>query len=110
MKRQIRLLVENLFDDLYNIDQESNLTIDIADKIYHYDVGDFIFRNKKLYAICCGSKNDFQDKESRFILYEKIGGKKYAKVPSYLEILGKKIKTDENGFNNTQIIKNEYYK
>ena len=34
MKRQIRLLVENLFDELYDIDQESNLTIDIADKIY----------------------------------------------------------------------------
>ena len=35
MKKCIRLLVENLFDDLYDIDQENNLTIDIADKIYY---------------------------------------------------------------------------
>ena len=109
MKKQIRLLVENLFDDLYDIDQETNYDIDLADNVYYYDIGDFIYRNKKLYAICCGSKNDFQDNESRFILYEKLSGKIYAKVPSYLEILGKKTETDENGFNNTQIIKNEYY-
>ena len=34
MKKQIRLLVENLFDDLYHINQEDDVTIDIADKIY----------------------------------------------------------------------------
>ena len=35
MKRQIRLLVENLFDDLYDIDQETNQEIDLADNIYY---------------------------------------------------------------------------
>jgi hypothetical protein len=37
MKKQIKLLIENIFDDIYDIDQENNLTIDIADKIsYNY--------------------------------------------------------------------------
>ena len=34
MKKQIRLLIENLFDDLYNIDQENDFSVDIADNIY----------------------------------------------------------------------------
>ena len=37
MKKQIKLLIENIFDDIYDIDQENNVTIDIADKIsYNY--------------------------------------------------------------------------
>ena len=34
MNKKIKLLVENLFDDLYDIDQENNLTVDIANQIY----------------------------------------------------------------------------
>ena len=35
MKKQLRLLVENLFDDLYDIDQEINSDVDLADQIYN---------------------------------------------------------------------------
>ena len=32
MKKSIKLLVENFFDDIYDIEQENDLTIEIADK------------------------------------------------------------------------------
>ena len=32
MKQDIKYLVESLFDDLYDIDQENELTIEIMDK------------------------------------------------------------------------------
>ena len=38
MNKKIKLLVENLFDDLYDIDQENDLTVDIADDGYIKDV------------------------------------------------------------------------
>ena len=37
MKKQIRQLVENIFDDIYDIDQENNITMEIGNKIsYNY--------------------------------------------------------------------------
>ena len=37
MKKQIRLLIENIFNDIYDIDQENNLYIDIDDQLkYKY--------------------------------------------------------------------------
>ena len=32
MNKNIKLLVENFFDDIYDIEQENDLTIEIADK------------------------------------------------------------------------------
>ena len=109
MKEHIRLLVENLFNDIYDIDNENNLTIEIADELYNYKMGDIYYLNKNPYAICCGESFMFSDNRTRFLLLEKPGINKFAKVPSYLEILGKKNENDENGYENTQIIKNEYY-
>ena len=37
MKKSIKLLVEKLFDDLYDIDQETNQDIDLADQVYKND-------------------------------------------------------------------------
>ena len=71
MKKQIHLLIENLFDDLYDIDQENNLTIDVADKIYKYEVGTIYYKDKKPYAICASTENSLQDFEQRFILITK---------------------------------------
>ena len=123
MQKQIRLLVENLFDDLYNIDQESDLTVDIADKMYQYKLGDIYYENKKPTAICCGDAEDFHDKNPRFAIlgyhwtfkcawansnrgFKKLQSYHYAnfKISSKEQI--KYI--DENGYENTQIIKNKY--
>ena len=43
MKNSIRLLVENLFDDLYDIDQETNSEVDLADDVYSYKLGDIFY-------------------------------------------------------------------
>ena len=70
MKKQIRLLVENLFDDefdnIYNTDLESEIT----DKYMDYKVGDIYYKYKKPFAICCGDKSDFQNNQPRFIPYK----------------------------------------
>ena len=36
MKKQVRLLIETIFNDIYDIDQENNSTIDIADEHLTY--------------------------------------------------------------------------
>ena len=46
MKNSIRLLVENLFDDLYDIDQETNSEVDLADDVYSYKLGDIFYYKK----------------------------------------------------------------
>ena len=33
MKKHIRLLIENIFDDIYDIDQENNITVEIGDNL-----------------------------------------------------------------------------
>ena len=35
MRKPIRLLVENIFYDIYDIDQENNSTVEIADDIFN---------------------------------------------------------------------------
>ena len=67
MKKQIRLLVENLFDDLYDIDQEDDVTIDVADKIYNPELGEIYYKNKNPIAICCGLAESFTDNKYRFL-------------------------------------------
>ena len=124
MKKEIRLLVENLFDDLYNIDQENDLTIDIADKIYTPEIGDIYYKRKKPYAICCGNTEDFKDNKPRYCLlnFNKDKHSKWCKCKEnykFVKELGihrnYDVKTntylkdiDENGYENTQIIKNHY--
>ena len=70
MKRNIRLLVENIFNDIYDIDQENELSIEIADEYLTYNIGDIYYKNKKPYAICLGC-DDFQDFTNRFVLLQK---------------------------------------
>ena len=48
MKRQIKLLIENLFDDLYDINQEFDLTVDIANKIYKPELVNIYYKIYKL--------------------------------------------------------------
>ena len=70
MKKQIRLLIENLFDDEFNnIYNDTDLDTDITDEYMGYSVGDIVYENKKPYAICCGDKSDFQNNQPRFIPY-----------------------------------------
>lgn len=123
MKKSIRLLVENLFDDLYDIDQESNLTIDIADKMYKPDVGYIYYENKKPYALCCGNAEDFKDNKARFLLIKKEFKKaRWNNKDFFVDKLGKhdlddfyvKSKNnfqqiDETGYENTQVMKNNDY-
>ena len=67
MKKQIRLLIENLFDDIY--DDNFDLSSEIAKEhlAKRYNVGDVVYDNNIPYAICCGSKDDFYDKSERFL-------------------------------------------
>ena len=70
MKKQIKLLVEKLFDDLYDIEDEKNIDTDLTDEYIKYDFGDIYYQNKKPYAICLGA-DDFKDFTNRFILLTK---------------------------------------
>ena len=124
MKKSIRLLIENLFDDLYDIDQETNSEIDLADQIYQYEIGNFLYQNKEPYAICCSENTDFQDKYQRFVLFTVDNlksfywgkfGKSIKNIKSinqsfcHLQMTKSKIiRFDEKGYENTQIIKNNY--
>ena len=126
MKKQIRLLIENLFDDefddMYN---DTDLDSEIANEyIGNYKVGDIIYNNKKPYAICCGNAEDFNDNRPRFVLinlkyvdligewclYQKqISKLKHYKCSKYRITDKSSIRhIDENGYENTQIIKNNY--
>ena len=127
MKKQIRLLIENLFDDefddMYN---DTDLDIEIANEyIGNYKVGDLIYNDKKKpYAICCGNAEDFNDNRPRFVLinlkyvdligewclYQKqISKLKHYKCSKYRITDKSSIRhIDENGYENTQIIKNNY--
>lgn len=138
MRKQVRLLIENVFDDLYDIDQENNLSIDIADEhLNMYNIGDIYYDKKKPYAICCGLKSDFQDNQPRFILIKKdfkdkrwciYQDKRYGIYEegdynrSLMKLLGLHTldnfylksqndfkQIDEKGHENTQKIYNKYY-
>ena len=125
MKKQIRLLIENLFDDDFNnIYNDTNLDSEISDEYMGYKVGDIIYKNKKPYAVCCGEKQYFTDNKPRFMSFQ-IYMADYLKwsnintvIPKLkiyndfdkFNILNKSsIKhIDEDGYENTQIIKNNY--
>ena len=81
MRKQIRLLIENLFDDEFNdIYNDTDLDTEITDEYMGYKVGDIIYENKKPYAICCGDKSDFQNNKFRFCLYNKMTVKKWSTI------------------------------
>ena len=122
MKKQIRLLIENLFDDEFNdIYNNVDLNSEITDKYMGYKVGDIVYENKKPYAICCGDKKDFKDEQQRFCLLNHDKLKIWSKQQEMIKELGyneihafyinSKIDRqyiNEKGYENTQIIKNNY--
>ena len=119
MKKQIRLLVEGLFKDLYDIEDQRNIDTEISDNYITYRVGDIFYQNKKPYAICCGNNEDFKDNKQRFALltYEfrnqwctcmtSISKLTIHNYPTPKPITSNKF-IDENGYENTQIMKRNY--
>ena len=124
MRKPIRLLVENIFYDIYDIDQENNSSVEIADDIFNYKVGNIYYLNKKPYAVCCGAPDSFKDNNPRFIYLDikpiakqwttnRIITKKLPNINIYGQLekmpipFNSYISMDENGYENTQIIKNK---
>ena len=104
MKRQIRLLIENLFDDEFNdIYNDTDLDPEITDEYMGYKVGDIIYENKKPYAICCGHKSDFQNNKFRFCLYNKMTVKKWSTIYDF-----NSINDFNNGLLNLQSVLKEH--
>ena len=126
MRKQIRLLLENIFNDIYDIDQENNSSVEIADDIFIYKVGDIYYKNKEPYAICCGDSDSFKDNKQRFCLFNNVSDRllwnlkrkeikelkcydtSYFVIVDKLQYRNDIIHIDENGYLNTQIIKNKY--
>ena len=125
MRKEIRLLVEGFFDDdIFNSNDINQDIQDIGDQYYNYHVGDIYYENNKPYAICCGESKYFMDKTPRFLLilpgYYKKCWHKYNKfipqlkrhnyIPQPQNLYENKtiLHIDENGYENTQIIKNNY--
>ena len=124
MNKSIRLLVEGFFDDeIFNTDNDIKQDIEDLGKYYDYRVGDIYYLNKKPYAICCGEPKYFKDNKPRFCLLNDSGiSFKWRVKNKLVKKLGRfKIDSfdlnsfndfkhiDEDGYKNTQIIKNNYY-
>ena len=123
MNKNIRLLVEGFFDDdIFNVKDDIKSDIEDLSKYYEYHVGDIYYLNKKPYAICCGEHKQFNDNKPRFCLLknskklltwrtqnilvkdlERFGFKDF-----YLNSFNDFQHIDEDGYGNTQIIKNNY--
>ena len=124
MNKSIRLLVEGFFDDeIFNTDNDIKQDIEDLGKYYDYKVGDIYYLNKKPYAICCGEPKYFKDNKQRFCLLNDSknvikwynNNKKLVKELScfkinyfYLNTFNDFKHIDEDGYGNTQIIKNNY--
>ena len=124
MNKQIRLLLENLFDDLHDIEDNKNLDTEFSDKYLTYKVGDVFYQNKKPYAICCGNNENFKDNNSRFMLLNfQLNNLLQWSTAFISKIITNAFKLehefflrsfndfryiDENGYENTQIVKNNY--
>ena len=136
MRKEIRLLVENFFDDddIFKQNDINQDIQDIGDQYYNYQVGDIYYENNKPYAVCCGDKSQFKNNHVRFCLLN-IDNLHYLKwkdsktllsklpcieFPKNINIFTNKeckssksvedIRLDENGYENTQIIKKFYKK
>ena len=151
MKKQIRLLIEGLFDDIYAVEDEKNIDTEIADKLITYKIGDVYYKNKEPYAVCASTEDSFQDFKQRFMLitnesprliwsekqikYDNFNYENYHQYDEIIEEIeqydnvdesifgadakrysGFKIKNDwntfieidEKGYENTQMIKNNF--
>ena len=122
MNKQIRLLVEGFFDDeIFNTDNNIKTDIEDLGKYYEYKVGDIYYLNKKPYAICCGESKQFNDNKPRFCLYKETDRfdwrtqnilvkdlERFEIKDFYLNSFNDFKHIDEDGYKNTQIIKNNY--
>ena len=121
MNKQIRLLVEGFFDDeIFNVKDDIKSDIEDLGRYYDYQVGDIYYQNKKPYAVYCGESKQFNDNKPRFCLYEddfycwKTSDKLNKKLDCfdfenfYLKSFNDFQHIDEDGYGNTQIIKNNY--
>ena len=128
MNKSIRLLVEGFFDDeIFNTDNDIKSDIEDLGRYYEYKVGDFYYkgRSKKPYAVCCGESKYFKDNKPRFCLLKhskkllkwRAGIKlvKLVKEIGCFEFKYFQLKSfndfrhiNEDGYENTQIIKNNY--
>ena len=126
MNKQIRLLIESFFDDdIFNVEDDIKSDIEDLGRYYDYKVGEIIYQRKKPYAICCGESKQFKDNKPRFCLLNDSGKQLKWRVNNgennlvnelrcfkfdyfYLKSFNDFKHIDEDGFNNTQIIKNNY--
>ena len=125
MNKSIRLLLEGFFDDeIFNVENDIKSDIEDLGKYYDYQVGDFYYkgRSKNPYAICCGESKQFKDNKPRFcllkhskklltwrtwnILVKELDCFKFNYF--YLNSFNDFRHIDEDGYKNTQIIKNNY--
>ena len=123
MNKSIRLLVEGFFDDeIFDVGNDIKSDIEDLGKYYDYQVSDIIYQNKKPYAVCCGEPKYFKDNKPRFCLLNDADNRlkwraygnlvkelgrfnfKYFAITSFNDFQH----IDENGYENTQIIKNNY--
>ena len=71
MNKQIRILVENFFDDdIFDVKKDIKKDIESLGELYidNYNIGDIYYKNNEPYAICCGDRSNFSDYHSRFCL------------------------------------------
>jgi len=81
MNKCIRLLFENMTDDLFNDGLLTNDEIynDISSELFDFKLGEILYNKNIPYAICCGEKNKFTDNKERFLyLYNNTTNNKYA--------------------------------
>jgi len=75
MNKQIKLLIENITDDLFKDDNNIFNNNDVYDligkQLFEYNIGDIYYKDTKSYAICCGKSSDFKDNEPRFVYNKK---------------------------------------
>ena len=123
MNKNIRLLVEGFFDDdIFDVKNDIKSDIEDLGKYYDYHVGDIYYLNKNPYAICCGESKYFNNNKPRFcLLNDSDKGFNWRVTDKLVKELGRfKIDPfgltsfndfkhiDEDGYRNTQIIKNKY--
>lgn len=124
-----KYLNESFFDDDI-FDQKDDINQDITnigDQYYDYQIGDIYYEHNIPFAVCCGNRSQFKDKMPRFCLLEpnedSVNWDRHEsyntlelikEIPKVPRIKRNNIKieefpnVDENGFENTQIIKNKY--
>ena len=124
MRKEIRLLIEGFFDDdIFDVTDINQDIQDIGDQYYNYQVGDIYYENNKPYAVCCGDSKYFMDNNPRFCLFIEQMKTIWRNKNKVIKELNRPINKDdrflirninnylpidEKGYENTQIIKNNY--